>query len=145
VAQRRDHGVAFPEAELRHLFVAKADGSMGPSLLSPVVRKAIVDDNRIKPDYRPIRVPVLALFRTAPPFSEVERESPPRNEQEREALRQKYAFGRAMVSRWERDLLAGVPTARIVELPGANLYMFLSNEDDVLREVRAFADGANAR
>jgi hypothetical protein len=44
-----------------------------------------------------------------------------------------------MVSRWEHDLLAGLPSARIVELPGANLYMFLSNEDDVLREVRAFA------
>ncbi len=44
-----------------------------------------------------------------------------------------------MVSRWERDLLAGVPAARIVELAGANLYMFLSNEADVLREVRTFA------
>jgi len=44
-----------------------------------------------------------------------------------------------MVSRWQRDLLAGVPTARIVDLPGANLYMFLSHEADVLREVRAFA------
>ena len=47
-----------------------------------------------------------------------------------------------MVSRWERDLLAGVPTARIVELAGSNLYMFLSNEADVLREVRAFAGAA---
>ena len=28
-------------------------------------------------------------------------------------------------------------TARIVELPGANLYMFLSNDADVLREIRA--------
>ena len=44
-----------------------------------------------------------------------------------------------MVSRWERDLLTGVPTARIVELASANLYMFLSNEADVLREVRTFA------
>ena len=63
----------------------------------------------------------------------------PRNEQERGALRQQYAATRAMVTRWQRDLLAGVPTARIVDLPGANLYMFLSNEADVLREVRAFA------
>jgi hypothetical protein len=29
--------------------------------------------------------------------------------------------------------------ARIVELPGAELYMFLSNEADIVREVRAFA------
>jgi non-heme chloroperoxidase len=140
IAQRRDRGVAFPEAELRQLFAANPDGSLGPSLLSPVVRKAITEDNRVKPDYSQIRVPVLAMFRTAQPLEELAREFPPRNEQERAALRQKYAVGRAMVARWERDLLAGVPTARIVELEGANLYMFLSNEADVLREVRAFAE-----
>jgi len=140
LAQRRDHGVAFPEAELRQLFAANPDGSMGRSLLSPRIRKAIVDDNSsIKPQYGAIRIPVLAIFRTALPFEAVERESPPRNEDERTALRAKYAFDRAMVSRWEHDLLAGLPSARIVELPGANLYMFLSNEDDVLHEVRAFA------
>jgi hypothetical protein len=44
-----------------------------------------------------------------------------------------------MYTRWQQDLLAAVPTARIVELPGANLFMFLSNEADVLREIQAFA------
>jgi hypothetical protein len=44
-----------------------------------------------------------------------------------------------MLTKWQHDLLAGVPTARIVELPGANLFMFLSNEADVIREIRAFA------
>jgi hypothetical protein len=44
-----------------------------------------------------------------------------------------------MYTRWQRDLLAAIPTARIVELVGANLFMFLSNEADVLREIRAFA------
>jgi hypothetical protein len=39
----------------------------------------------------------------------------------------------------EEDLRVGVPDAQIVELPGANLYMFLSNEADVIREVRAVA------
>jgi pimeloyl-ACP methyl ester carboxylesterase len=139
VAQRRDHGVAFPEAELRQLFVENADGSMGRSLLSPVVRKAITEDARLKPDWGQIRTPVLAIFSTVPSLAEVERDSPPRNELEREASRQQYAAMRAMTSRWQRDLLAGVPTARIVELPGANLYMFLSNEADVLREIRGFA------
>ena len=36
-------------------------------------------------------------------------------------------------------LTIAVPTARIVELPGANLYMFVSNQADIIREVRAFA------
>jgi hypothetical protein len=61
------------------------------------------------------------------------------NEEQRAALKQVFAGKQAMLSKWQRDLLTGVPAARIVELPGANLYMFLSNEADVIREVRAFA------
>lgn len=144
LAQRRDHGVAFPEAELRQQFVANQDGSMGASRLSPVIRRAITE-SRVKPDYARIRVPVLAIYRRDPPFEEWAADFAPRNEQERAALRQQYAATRAMVTRWQRDLLAGVPTARLVELPRANLYMFLSNEADVLREVRAFAAGLTNR
>jgi len=32
----------------------------------------------------------------------------------------------------------GVPTARVVRLPHASHYVFLSNETDVLREMNAF-------
>jgi hypothetical protein len=32
----------------------------------------------------------------------------------------------------------GVPTARVVILPNANHFVFLSNEADVLREMNAF-------
>ena len=145
LAQRRDHGVAFPEAELRQLFVANADGSMGSSRLDPAIRRAITEDSRVKPDYARIPVPVLAIYRKDPPFEEWAADFAPRNEQERAALRQQYQATRAMVTRWQRDLLAGVPTARIVELPGANLYMFLSHEADVLREVRAFAAALTAQ
>ena len=55
------------------------------------------------------------------------------------ALHQQYAADRARLSRWERDLLAGAPTARIIELPCANLYNVPVKRGDVLREVRAFA------
>lgn len=41
IAQRCDQKVAFPEAELRQQFVANPDGSVGRSLLSPVIRRAI--------------------------------------------------------------------------------------------------------
>jgi hypothetical protein len=70
---------------------------------------------------------------------ELERQFPPQNEEERRALQQERSRGLAMVRKWERDVLAGIPTARIVELPDANLYMFLSNEADVLRELMTFA------
>jgi len=139
VAQRSERGWAFPEAELRQQFVANPDGSVGRSLLSPVIRRAITVDARVKPDYSGIRVPVLAIYQRDRPFEEVAASFVIRNDQERAALRQEYAATRALYARWQRDLLAGVPTARIVDMPGASLYMFLSNEADVLREIRAFA------
>ena len=117
----------------------KSHGSVGRSLLSPAIRRAITVDARVKPNYAGIRVPVLAIYQAQRPFEEVAAEYDIRNEQERAALRQQYAATRAMYTRWQEDLLAAVPKARIVELPGANLYMFLSNQADVLREIRAFA------
>jgi len=35
-------------------------------------------------------------------------------------------------------LKRSLPGARVIEVPGANVYMFLSNEADVLGELRAF-------
>ena len=139
VSQRRRLGFAFPEAEWRQQFAANPDGSVGRSLMSLEIRRAITVDARIKPDYSRIRVPVLAIYQAQGPFEKVAARYTIRNEQERAALRQQYAATRAMYSRWQDDLRAAVPTARIVELPAANPFMFLSNEADVLREIRAFA------
>jgi pimeloyl-ACP methyl ester carboxylesterase len=139
VSQRRRLGFAFPEAEWRQQFAANPDGSVGRSLMSLEIRQAITVDARVKPNYAGIRVPVLAIYQAQRPFEEAAADFVIRNEQERAALRQQYAATRTMYTRWQQDLLAAVPTARIVELPGANLFMFLSNEADVLREIQAFA------
>jgi non-heme chloroperoxidase len=138
-SQRRARGWAFPEGELRQQYAVNADGSVGRPLLSPVIRRAITVDARVKPDYSGIRVPVLAIYQRDLPFETVAANHLITNEQERAALRQEYEATRALYVRWQRDLLASVPTARIVELQGASLYMFQSNEADLLREIRAFA------
>jgi pimeloyl-ACP methyl ester carboxylesterase len=137
-SRQRDQGFSFPEAELRQQFAANPDGSVGRSLMSLEIRRAITVDARIKPDYSRIRVPVLAIYQ-AEGFERVAARYTIRNEQERAALRQEYAATRALYRRWEDDLRAAVPTAGIVELSAANPFMFLSNEADVLREIRAFA------
>jgi pimeloyl-ACP methyl ester carboxylesterase len=144
-SQRKTRGWAFPEAELRQQYIANPDGSVGPSQLSPVIRRAITVDARVKPDYSGIRVPVLAIYQRERPFEEIVANYAITNERERAALRQEYDATRALYVRWQQDLLAAVPTARIVELPGASLYMFLSNEADVLREIRRFASTLSAR
>lgn len=123
---RRPATIPLPPAELRQ------------RPLDPAIRRAIVDDNKVRPDYSRISVPVLAIYRTVR-MEQALRDYPPKNDDERAAMKQAHAAGMAMLARWQRDLRTGVPNARIVELPGANLYMFLSHEAEVIREVRAFA------
>jgi pimeloyl-ACP methyl ester carboxylesterase len=121
--------VLFPESETRQLAEWPID---------PDIRRAIVEDHRVRPDYAHIRVPVVAIYRSTT-WDQALQEAPPKNDQERAALNQAYAAARVRLSKWQGDLRAGVPNAKIVELPGANLYMFLSNEADIIRELRAFA------
>ena len=138
LAQVLAHMPPLRASQHQSRFQRPNDVSMSEWPLDPAIRKAIVDDNRVRPDYARIRVPVLAIYRTETLAQTLE-DYPPTNEEQRAAVNQSYAGKRARLAKWQRDLLTGVPTARIVEIPGANLYMFLSHEADVLREVRAFA------
>lgn len=126
IAERRQRDWEFPQA-------------LAQEQLDPVIRRSITIDARTKPDYAKLRVPVLAIYQAQRPFEEVAAGYAIGNDQERSALRQEYMATHALYTRWQRDLRAGVPTARVVELTGANLFMFLSNEADVLRETRDFA------
>ena len=121
--------VTLPESERRQ---------MAERPLDPQIRKAIVEDNRIRPAYARIRVPVLSIDRTET-MEQTLKDYEPANDQQRAAVNQVYVAKRARLARWQQGLRTGVPSARIVDLPGANLFMFLSNEADILREVRAFA------
>ena len=92
---------------------------------------------RLKPDFAKIHIPVLALYQAQRPFDDVASEYDIRNEQERAALRQEYESTDALNARWKHDLLAGPDSSR--GRPGsANVYMFASKQDDVLREIRSF-------
>jgi non-heme chloroperoxidase len=137
--QKARGSVAFPEAELRYLFSVKPDGSLGPELMPRDVRRAVTTGNRSRPEFERVRVPVLAVFYTPRPFEEAAKEYVIENDEQRETLRLREQVGLIMARRWERDLRAAIPSAKIVELPGASLFMFLSNEADIIRELRSFA------
>ena len=126
--------VSLPETEMRQL-------DRWP--LDPMIRRAIVEDNRVRPEYARIRVPVVAIYRTVA-REQALRARPARTEQERAAVNQAYENGRTRLLKWQTDLLEGVPSAKTVELPGASLYMFLSNENDIVRELRTFASSLAA-
>lgn len=140
--QMRTHRFAFPESELRQLFTSNPDGTVGKYLVLKRVRDAIFE-SRQKPDYPRIRVPVLAFF--TPPSSlklQMQRYKP-QDAEERAAMKQVYAVAQARRNRHIRDFQSGVPAARMIELPGANTYAWLSksNKADVLRELRGFVEG----
>lgn len=105
---RRPTPVTYPEAERRQ---------MAAWPLDPAIRRAIVEDNRVRPNYAQIRVPVLAIYRSVITLEQMLKDDPPKGDQERELLKQVYDGRQAILSRWQRNLLAGVPTARVVELP----------------------------
>ena len=49
----------------------------------------------------------------------------------------------ALTAKQEKAVKDAVPTARVVELPNTSHFVFLSNEADVLREIRDFVAGLN--
>jgi pimeloyl-ACP methyl ester carboxylesterase len=141
--QRRIINFALPESELRNMYVQNPDGSVGPHRTPTFVRKAIAEGSR-KRDYSKIRVPILAFIPVPPSQASgwsVYYRFQPATDQEREALEKIYAMDRNCINRSESAMRAGVPDARIIELPGADHYVFFSNEADVLRELKAFLAG----
>jgi hypothetical protein len=81
--------------------------------------------------YTDIRPPVLAIF--AAPHNP----GPPMSNDPAAKAAFQARDGAGMETAFEK----GLPSARVVRLPDAHHYVFLSNESDVLREMNAFLQG----
>jgi non-heme chloroperoxidase len=123
---------AFPESERR---ASTADYQSARRAL-----KAIGEGTK-KRDYSSIRVPVLSLFAVFRPPDDPLRQDMPQDPEERAIVEAFEAATMVYIKRYERSLLTAVPGARMVELPGANHYVFLSNEAEVVREITLFIAG----
>jgi pimeloyl-ACP methyl ester carboxylesterase len=135
--QRLNLGVAFPEAELRNTVTENPDGSMGRSTTPHGMQDEIFRGMR-KPDYSRVRVPVLAFVVLPTPISEQLQRYHPKDADERDAVEKVYLTEVAFAERAIGILNDGVPGARVVRLTDARHHVFLSNEGDVLQEIRAF-------
>jgi pimeloyl-ACP methyl ester carboxylesterase len=127
----RNNGITFPEAEFRAGGTTLPDGKPGPPRDSPAGPAIVAGVQK----YSAIRVPVLAIFASphdlAPWMAQVT------DPKAREAVEQTDALVKTQINAFEE----GVAGARVVRLAHANHYVFLSNEADVLRELRAFISG----
>ena len=81
--------------------------------------------------YTDIRIPVLAIFALPHATGEAFKD-----DVERAAA---DARDEATAGAQAKAFDSGVPSARVVRLPHANHFVFISNEDDVLREMNALA------
>jgi pimeloyl-ACP methyl ester carboxylesterase len=137
----RVFGVTLPEAEVRAQYDATPRDTVGGYRPPPWVEQGIKDGVQ-KPDYARILSPALAIYATprsahdlAPVW--VKNETPAMLE----ALNEEYTLFLAASRERIAAFQNGVAHSRVVELPGANHYLFLSNEADVLRELREFLGG----
>ncbi len=123
----RTLGFTFPESELRQKRSATPDGRVGPMRSFPGGRFLTAGMKQ----YVQIRAPSLFLVSSQTPGRWVETTTDP-------AIKDQIVGLSAFQDRQAKAIEGGLPDARVVKLPAANHYVFLSNEADVLREVRAF-------
>lgn len=134
----RVKGFAFPESEYRNVYEVMPDGSKGRYKTPQWIHDAI-GKGEIKRDYSHIHVPVLALVQGSPAADQPDPHAiPPKNEEERAAIKAFADATQAFVGRWRANLLREVPSARMVELPNAGHYLFLTREAVCIAEIRKF-------
>lgn len=105
---------------------------------------ALVRAGVVKPDYTRIRIPALALY--AAPRTWQEMTGAVFSDPEKSAAAERVVAAMAETrKRIAGEFRAGVAQGRVVEIPGASHYLFRTNEDDVLREVRAFLQSLDSR
>jgi non-heme chloroperoxidase len=127
----RTRGIAVPESELRATTTLAADGRPGGPKTPPSIPQAIWSGAQ---KYTHIRLPVLAIFAFPHEFAPFVQGDPAG----RAAVK---ALDDVVAAPEQKAFQNGVPSARVVRLPHANHYVFLSNQADVLREMRTFING----
>jgi len=131
----RVNGFHFPEGELRQQWESAPDGRVlkqrhfpGSAMLPMGMKK-----------YTNIPVPALVIFANPHTLRAwVENNKDP---DIRQAAKAYSAVLGALVTKQENAIKNGVPMARMVTLPDADHYVYLSNQADVLRGTHAFLAG----
>jgi pimeloyl-ACP methyl ester carboxylesterase len=131
-------GGRIPEAEVRQLAAVGPDGRVIGERTAPRIGAAVLAQfKRVDPSG--IRVPVLAMYATRISVSVLPGCQGAKVPSVVDACNELFAWMTAQLDRSKR-LFGSIPSkVRIIDLPGANSFMFLSNGGDVTDAVKAFA------
>jgi non-heme chloroperoxidase len=120
-------GFTYPEAELRQKHSTTPDGRVGPPRSFPGGPALLAGMKQ----YIQIQSPALFIVSSQSPGQWAESSTDP-------VISAQVAGLNALLERQAKAIENALPSARVMKLPRANHYVFLSNEADVLREMRAF-------
>ena len=126
-----------PEGELHATTQTTADGRMGERIIAKRIGEAMANGMG-RPDYASIRVPVLAFVAFPRPVEDQLQNYVIRDDEDRNTLAAIYAADETYIKVFTDQLVNSVPSARVVRMIGADHYIFISNEAEVLLEIRTF-------
>jgi non-heme chloroperoxidase len=133
------YGFRMPEAEFRQTWSSTSDGRPGKARDFPGSQMFMAIMMGTK-RYTDIPVPALVIFAIpSVPENWINNSTDPAV---REAAKAYYTKIDTLKEKQAKSFEGGVPTARVIRLRGTH-FIFLSNEPDVLREMRAFLAGLN--
>jgi non-heme chloroperoxidase len=132
---QRVNGFLFPEAELRAQRESTPDGGVGKQRDLPGTALFMPLMTGTK-KYTTIPIPALVIF--ANPHGQgtwVDENTDPSVQTAAKA----YSTAlQALAETQEKSVKNGVPMAHVITLPGANHYVFLSNDAEVVKDIDAF-------
>lgn len=123
-------GFTFPEGELHQKRSVTPDGRVGPPRAAPGGTSLL----KAMTKFAQMTAPALFLVSSQSPGVWAETSTDPKTKEQMAALN-------GFLERQAEAIREGLPGARVVKLTRANHYVFLSNEAEVLREIRAFVAG----
>jgi non-heme chloroperoxidase len=121
-------GYAVPEAEIRQQFEITSTGGLGKHRDEQAASLAIIDGEQ---KYTDIRVPILAIYAVGHSLGPYADKDPVARDA---GLARDEANDEAIANGFQN----GLPSARVIQIHHTYHYIFITNEAEVLREMRAF-------
>lgn len=129
--------ILLPESEIRATRVFGADGQLRrPVTPDRILREvaAMVEH----PGYKQIRVPMLSIFAVANTPAQLVPRYNIADTETRQALDKVFEIWHPFAKSQRELFRKSAPHARVVEISGANHRVFISDREQVVREIRAF-------
>ena len=135
--QRLGRKDPLPESEIHATWETTPNGRMGMPRTTTGVRAAITAGTP-KPQYSSISIPSLAFVAYPIAVEEQLKDYEIKTADERKAVEDLYAADQKYLKEFTENFERNVPDARLLRMVGARHYIFISNESDVLYEMRRF-------